>query len=313
MVRLCLSQSGTIELVNLASLMFGDISSLRADQTPPDMCSVFQLTLALLSQQLPAQRNAEVPLDQMAALVNLSDDKLERTIVSRLYNLLKMCVPGASYHMEEAHTSCMRICLRSLWHCAKVYHQISDPLPSYFPLVLASPDITRQLRTEQDTVSRITGCCFRALIVSKLVDALESHISRSGDVRNAELACILGVLSTEHHKVPLLPHQFRLLNFRNIVSLISGEIDTLSTAAGLPADVLIITQDTMYTLADRMFVPGGLPMDQGLILQEIYSDIVNALSTDQFKNKTLRTLDQLRQILDKPLPGGVEYSSYSNI
>ena len=77
--------------------------------------------------------------------------------------------------------------------------------------------------------------------------------------------------------------------------------------------MLIITQDTMYTLADRMFVPGGLPMDQGLILQEIYSDIVNALSADQFKNKTLRTLDQLRQILDKPLPGGVEYSSYSDI
>jgi hypothetical protein len=71
----------------------------------------------------------------------------------------------------------------------------------------------------------------------------------------------------------------------------SVEIDTLFTEAGLPADVLNFAQDTIYTLADRMFVPGGLPMDQGLILQEIYSGIISALSSDQLKNKTLKTLD----------------------
>lgn len=58
----------------------------------------------------------------------------------------------------------------------------------------------------------------------------------------------------------------------------------------------------MYTLADRMFVPGGLPMGQGLILQEMYSDIVNALNSDQLKKNTVKTLDQLIQVLDKPLP-----------
>lgn len=240
-VKLCLGQPGTIEIVNLVSLTFGDISSLRADQVSPDTRSVFHQTLALLSQRLQAQKNTGLPLDQTAALVSISDDKLERTIVLRLYGLLKICIPGPSHHMEEARTSCMRICLRCLWHCAKVYHQISDPLPSYFPLMLASPDITRQLQTEQDPVARITGCCFGALIVSKLVDAFESHISLSSGVCNSELACISAILGTEYHKVPLLPHQLRLLNFRNVVSLISGEIETIFSVAGLPAaDVLNI-------------------------------------------------------------------------
>ena len=58
----------------------------------------------------------------------------------------------------------------------------------------------------------------------------------------------------------------------------------------------------MYTLADRMFVPVGLPMGQGLILKEMYSDIVNALNSDQLKKNTVKTLDQLIQVLDKPLP-----------
>src|SRR6266702_4288476 len=345
-VRLCLGQPGTIELVNLASLALGDVSSSRADQTPPDTLSVLQQTLSILSQPLLAQGNAELSLDQTFALVNVSD-KFERTIASRLYGLLKARIPGASSLvegvgtsasslveemsisvsflmeevgtsasalmeevgtsasslMEEMRTSCLRICLKSLWHCGKAHHQISDPLPSYFPLVLARPEITRHFQTEQDPVARITGCCFGALIVSKLVDALESPIFLSGHVRNAELACISAILGTEHDEGLLLPHQLHFINFRNVVSLMSGEIDTLFTAAGMPANVLNIAQDTLYILADRMFVLVGLPMDQQRLLQEIYWDVVNALRSDQLKNETVKVLDRLWQILENILPG----------
>ena len=306
-VRNCLSHPGTIELVNLAYLAFGDVSSLRADQVPPSTRSVLQQTLITLSRALPAQANAELPLDQEVALVNSSVDKFERVIVSRLLGLLRMCIPGTSSLMEEVRASCLGLCLKSLWHCGKVYHQTSDPLPSYFPLVFARPGITRQIRTEEDPVAHITGCCFGALLVSKLVDALESPSTASVSVRNAELACISAILGTEHHEVSILPHQLRLINFRKIVSLMSGEIDSLFTAAGIPTDVLDTAQDTLYMLADRLFVPGGLPTDQGLLLHEIYSDIVNALRSDHVKNETVKTLSRLRQILGKPLPG-VEFS-----
>jgi hypothetical protein len=309
-VRLCLSQPGSIEFLNLASLALGDASSLRADQMPPDTRAVLEQTLAILSQALPAQGNAELPLDQTVFLLNLSDDKFERIIISRIHGLLKMRTPGTSSLTEEVRTTCLRICLRSLWVCGKAYHQTSDPLPSHFPLVLARPAIIHHFQTEQDPVTRITGCCFGALVACKLVDALESPISLSGRVHNAELACISAILGTEHRELLLLPHQLRDINFRNIVSLISGEIYALFTATGMQADVLNIVQDTLYILAnrlrDRMFLPPGLPsMDKRWLLQEIYSDVVNALGSDRLKNETVRTLDRLRQILEN-LPPGVE-------
>ena len=306
-MKLCLSQPGAIQLVNLASLVLGDDSSLRADQMTPDTRSVLQETLAILSQALPAQGNADSLLDQTTALVNISDDKFEHTIVSRFNGLLKMCIPGPPSLMGDARTSCLRMCLKTLWNCGKAYHQIPDPLPSYFPLVLVRPEITRHFQSEEDPAVRITGCCFGALIASKLVDALESPISLIGRLRNAELACISSILGTEYHEFLLLPHRLHLINFRNVVSLMSDEIDTLFTSTGMPANLLNIAQDTLYILAnslrDSMFVLGGLPRDQSRLLKEIYSDVEQALRSDQLKNETVKTLNRMRQILERLLPG----------
>jgi hypothetical protein len=305
-VKLCLSLPGTIQLVNLASLVLGDDSSLRADQMPPDTRFVLQETLAILSQALPAQGNADLPLDRTIALVNVSDDRFERTIVSRLHGLLKLFIPGGSSLMEDARASCLRMCLKTLWHCGKAYHQIRDPLPSYFPLMLARPEITRYFPSDQDPAVRITGCCFGALIVSKIVDTLESPISLIDRVHNAELACISAILGTEHREVLLLPHRLHLINFRNVVSLMADEIDTLFTSAGMPADVLNLAQDTLYILAnslrDSIIVLGGLPKDQSRLLQEIHSNVEHALRSDQLRNETVKTLDRLRHILEKLLP-----------
>ena len=304
---LCLGQPGTIELVNLASLALGDVSSLRADQMPPDTRSVFQQTFTTLSPTLPVQGNAGLALGQTIPLVNVSDDKYESTIVHRLNDLLKMCVPSSSSLIEEVRTSHLRMCLKTLWHCAKAYHQISDLLPSYFALMFARPEIIHHLRTEQDAAVRITGCCFGALVASKLVDALEPPISLGSPIPNADVACISAILGTEHRDDLFSPNQLHLINFRNIVSLMSSEIDTLFTSEGIPADLLVIAQNTLYVIAnslrDSIFVLGGLPREQGRLLREMYSDVEDALSSDQLKNETVKTLERLRQISGKLLPG----------
>ncbi|KAI9447533.1 hypothetical protein H4582DRAFT_7863 [Lactarius indigo] len=313
-VRFCLGRPGTIELVNIASLALGDVSSIRADQMPPDMSSVLQQTLAILSQALPAQGEAEIPLDRTDTLVDFLDDNFERVIVSRLHSLLNICIqPGAPSLTEEVRASCLRMCLKALWHCGKAYHRTPDPLPSYFPLLLAKPEISRHFPTEQDLVARIMGCCFGALIVSKLVDAFKSPIFVSGRVLNEEMACISAILGTEHHGVLLLPHHLHVINFRNVVSLMSGRIKTLFTAGGKPADVALlnIAQETLYTLAnslrDSVFTLGGLRRDQERLLQEISSDVVHLLRSDQRENETVETLERLRQILEE-LPPEVEQS-----
>ncbi|KAH9173351.1 hypothetical protein EDB89DRAFT_1959356 [Lactarius sanguifluus] len=203
------------------------------------------------------------------------------------------------------------MCLKTLWICGKAYHQTPDPLPSYFPLVLARPEITRHFPTEQDLVARIMGCCFGALIVSKLVDAFKSPIFVSGRVLNEEMACISAILSTEHHEV--LPHHLHVINFRNVVSLVSDKVLNMFTAGGMPTDValLSIVRDTLYTLAnslrDSVLTLGGLRKDQERLLLEISSDVVHALRSDPLENETVETLDGLRQILEE-LPPRVERS-----
>lgn len=74
-----------------------------------------------------------------------------------------------------------------------------------------------------------TGYCFGALVVSKLVDTLELPISPGVGVCNAYPACILAVLGTEHRDFILLYHQLRVIKFWNVVSIISGELHTLSS------------------------------------------------------------------------------------
>ncbi|KAH9071447.1 hypothetical protein EDB83DRAFT_2364006 [Lactarius deliciosus] len=304
-VGLCLSQPGTIQLVNLASLAVGVVSSLP--QMPPDTRNVLQQTLTVLSQTIPVRANAELPLDQTITPVDISDNNFEHTILFHIHDLLMMFIPGASSFVEEVRTCCLRMCLKALWHCAKAYHQTSDPLSSYGPLVLAAPEVTRLFQTEQDLVARITGSCFGALIVDKLMNSLESALSSSGHFRNTEMACISTILGTEHREVLLLPHQLRVINLWNVVSLMSSEADTLSTAAGLSVDVLKLVQDTLDILVNRLrdhlFVSRRLPIDQWQLLQKRYSDVVNALASDQLRKETVKTLNQLRQLLEKLLPG----------
>ena len=120
-LRLCLSQHGTVELVNLASLSFGDVLSFRADKMPPSTRTVLQKTIAILSETLPAQSNVELPQDQATALTDLSDEWHERTIASRLNGLLDVCIPGTFSLMDNVRTSCLRMCLETLWRWTKSY------------------------------------------------------------------------------------------------------------------------------------------------------------------------------------------------
>ena len=302
-VRHCLTQPGAIELVNMVSLAFS--SSLWATEVPPDVCDVLQQTLAILSKAIPAQENSGL----QDALKNIiSDDKSEhRDIVFRLHALLKMCKPGASPLMEEVRLSCLRMCLKILWHCSTTYHQASDPLPSYFYLVLASPEITRHFQTERDPVVRMAGCCFGALIASKLVNSLppRSHISLDGRVDNAILASISAILGKEHREDVLLPYQVHIINFRNVVSLMSGEIDTMFT--GIPTEVLDfdIAEQTLAILAEPfkitspLFIP--VPMVQRRLLGQIHSIVTDAGRRYRLTDQTV-TLGQLRQVLEKLLP-----------
>ncbi|KAI9457983.1 hypothetical protein BJY52DRAFT_446694 [Lactarius psammicola] len=308
-VRVCLTQPGVVGLINMVSITLHP-SFLKAKEVPLDARDVFQQTLEILYQALPAQENDELRPDQAIALSNISDNRFEHAIVSRLHSFLKTCIPGASPLTEEVRTSCLHLSLKALWHSAKAYHDTYNPLPPYFPIILASPEIAHHFQTERDPVARLTGCCLGALIVSKLVDALKSPFSLGGHVDNAELACISAILGKGHYGKLLWPRQILVINLQNIVSLMSREVDILFTTEGTPGDMLDIAQDTLYILASSLRRIGfeGVPMDQwGLLLGipaevlNIRVEVLNAVDSDldRLKDQTMKRLDRLQQVLEK--------------
>ncbi|KAI9447504.1 hypothetical protein H4582DRAFT_2051254 [Lactarius indigo] len=298
--RLWLGRSGAIELANMVSLLFSEIEALFSDSdTPSDMLDMIQRTLSVLSPTLLADLKAE--------LSTSTDETL-------------------SYNSPIIHESNSRMCLKYLWHCARAYNQLGAeaPLPSFVRITLAGPRILRRIHSAQDLNARVTGRCFGALIVNKLVDNFNSRTSFSSGVYDADMACISSILDTWPSELLRWPNPSAVIKLLNIVSLMSGEIETLVTsgeipastpewyspAAPMPVDILHIIQQTIDIISPDLilggaFAWGDLPMDEVSQLREICSKIANAQPDNRFKKHTMGILDQLQQISER-LPT-VEY------
>ncbi|KAH9025674.1 hypothetical protein EDB84DRAFT_367988 [Lactarius hengduanensis] len=232
------------------------------------------------------------------------------------------------------------MCLKYLWQCARAYNQLgtSVPLPPFVRISLANPEITWRIHTARDINARVTGRCFGALVVNKLVDDFKSRSSLSSGVYDSELACISSILGTMPGEILRWPHSSAVIKLLNVVSLMSGEIETLltseptpagsmsvgptpvwqppvapmvsSTMAPTPVDMLSIVQQTIDIISPELvlggaFACGDLPMRQVSLLREICSKIANAQPDNRFRIQTMGILDKLQQI-SKKLPT-VEY------
>ncbi|KAH9056351.1 hypothetical protein EDB87DRAFT_1237813 [Lactarius vividus] len=211
--------------------------------------------------------------------------------------------------MYESHS---RMCLKYLWHCARKYNRLgaSAPLPTFVRITLASPGITRRIHTAKDINARVIGRCFGALIVNKLVDDFQSRTSFHSGVYDAELACISSILDTMPGELLRWSNPSAAIKLLNVVSLMSGEIETLFTEptpmGRTPTDILNIIQQTINIINPDLVLSGAsawgdLPMDKISLLREICSKIANAEPDNRFRNQTMAVLDQLQQI-SKQLP-----------
>ncbi|KAN0137329.1 hypothetical protein V8E53_004774 [Lactarius tabidus] len=205
-----------------------------------------------------------------------------------------------------------------LWLSTKAYHRTSTPLPPYFPLMLASLEIICSFQVEKSPVVRLTGCCFGALISSKLMVTVESLVPLPGrGDQDGERACISAILGIRYGEDLLTPLQLRIINFRKVVSVILDEIDTLFTDSEgrpvniLPRKLLVDTAKlTFDDLADRLcgsskVTTMGLPLDQQQLLQGTYSDIYNAFGSYRQKHEMVKALNRLQRKLEKLLPAGL--------
>ncbi|KAI9455574.1 hypothetical protein BJY52DRAFT_636129 [Lactarius psammicola] len=238
--RLWFGRPGAIELANMASLIFSETDSLFSNTTSSDELDMIQQMYNILSPTLPAELNAE--------LMNFTDE-------------------ASSYPIYGSRS---RKFLKRLWYFARAYNQVSAPLPSSVCTSLARLEITRRIHTERNPAARVTKRCLGALIVNKLVDDFKSCISFSSGVYDAELACISSILGTGLSEVSRWPRPSTVIKLLNVVSLVSGEIETLFTSGPTPEDLLNMVQQTINIISQELvlgstFVCGDLPMDQVLL------------------------------------------------
>src|SRR6266404_7131203 len=306
-VDLCLRHPDTIKLVVMASLAFGYLDSEGAIDVPLDAHDVLQQTLDIVSQGLPAQEDVEQQLDhsQTAALVGISGDKFKRAIVLCFYNLLKTCRPGNSSLTEEVRTSCLQICLKSVWHISKVCYRVFDGLPHYFPVLLASPEIIEYLQTEPDSAARIIGCCFVTLIADKVLDDLlaQSRVPSTDSFYDTQLACISATLGTDPREGQSGYDQLRILNLRRFVSVMAENLATLFSSA-MPPDVLMIASHTLHDLTISLHKNVYVTSIDGHFVKGMDSDpFTRAVNRgDPLNHEMVKTfLRRLRRLLNRVL------------
>lgn len=296
-VKLWLEHPGAIELAGIVSLVLDIFRSLDTKAVPSDVLDVVQQTLDLISEALPTAWIAQQQLDQTISLITVSDSNFERTLSSRLGQFLKAYTQSTSPLPVEVRTRCLRIYLKSLWCFAKLYHRpgASMPLPSYFTLVHASPEITHLIQTDLDPTTRVIGRCFEALVVDKLV--VDAKL-----LTDESIACISAILGSENHVVWHWLGQPGTIDLRNVVSVISDEIDTF-IADKLPADVLEIFQQTLSIIARRIARGRGSVDEehrkQVLYFHDICSIVVDEGGPDWFRYRLERISSQLPEVEDR--------------
>ncbi|KAH9159997.1 hypothetical protein EDB89DRAFT_2042592 [Lactarius sanguifluus] len=122
-VESLLYQPGAVALLNTISLTFDKSGSLATGTGPSNVLEVVQQTLDILSQALSSQ--GIVRLDQpKIAIIDGSDGKFERILVSRLLDLLNTCTQAISPLPEDVRTSCLRVCLKGLWYFVRAFNQL---------------------------------------------------------------------------------------------------------------------------------------------------------------------------------------------
>ncbi|KAI9447654.1 hypothetical protein H4582DRAFT_13338 [Lactarius indigo] len=223
------------------------------------------------AESVPGFFDSRAVPDPTSAILPLMSDqpKTEPILGSRLYNLLKTCIPGTSPLAEEKRKNRLRICLKSLWYCGRAYNQPEnpEPLPSYVRAVFASPEMTHRIQAEEDLAARIIGRCFGALVAKKLSADINLRRVRIND---EILGCLSAILGADNREVMFLLGQPDAIELANIVSLML--VADSSVGDTMPPDVLDVFKQTLRILSQTLISKGqaDLPLPQIVQFHEIY-------------------------------------------
>ncbi|KAH8990259.1 hypothetical protein EDB92DRAFT_1946606 [Lactarius akahatsu] len=263
-----------------------------------------------LAARMPGSFDSRASPDTTLAMLSLLAEQPEKptsdpTLGSRLHELLETCLSGASLLTKEQRRNCLRVILKRLWCCVRTYDLSENsevPLAPFVRAISASPDVIGRIRTEQDPAVRLLGRCFGSLIIKRLASSMTSPTHTSIVAFTLEMACLSSILGATSEQVRDWLGQEGAIDLVNVISLASGEFETL-VASGTEGDVGDVFQQTLSILAEGIvssranveWDPGDLPVDLVARFHEIYFKFANAPVPDVLK-------EQLRHILDRLPP-----------
>jgi hypothetical protein len=231
------------------------------------------------SGAVPCATSPVLPSMEVRSDLSTSDPILG----SCFHDFPNTCIPGASALTEESRTNGLRASLKSLWYCGRAYHRLgnSAPLPHYIRDVFAGPETTSRIQNEPDPAARVMGRCFASLIAKKLSSDANARSGPNVRFSDAELASLSAILGSGEMMDRLdQPGVFLLAN---IISLLSGEIDTLLDGkVPLPSDVEQIIQETVVIILGTEALRGGrhagaeLPLALVAQFRGVVSEVANA-------------------------------------
>jgi hypothetical protein len=236
---------------------------------------------------------AAVPCSSSAILSSIIDVPSDRStsdpiLGSCFHDLLDTCIPDTSPLTEESRRNRLRRCLKSLWYCGKAYHRLgnSAPLPHHVRAAFASPETARRIRNEQDPTARVIGRCFTSLVAKKLSCDAKARTSTGLRFSDAELASLSAILGASSEMMDRFC-QPGVIGLANIISLLSGETDTLLDGK-VPLDVEQIIQETVVILGTEALradknASADLPLDLVAQFQGVCSKATNAPAPEWLK------------------------------
>ncbi|KAH8993891.1 hypothetical protein EDB86DRAFT_1317031 [Lactarius hatsudake] len=251
-----------------------ELSAYRAQSTV--VTSALEWTLTALDEdkeiedfaaRVPGFFDSRVVPDATSAVLSLISHQPNTDPIfgSRLYDLLKTCIPGTSLLDDKLRKNRLRVCLNCLWYFSRAYSHpgVSQPLPSYFPNSLI-PEIVRRVQTEEDFTLRAIGHCVIAVVISKLAADVKS---RTIIVNDGVLTFLSPVLNTEGHDLEFLHNQPGTVALANMISLSFGELGTLADGA-VPPDVLDLVQQTLTILSRALLAQEKTELQLGQEVSE---------------------------------------------
>lgn len=207
----------------------------------------------------PIRSSMEVPSEPSTSGLSTSDLSTSDPILgSCFHDLLNTCIPDTSALTGESRRNGLRASLKSLWYCGRAYHRLGNsvPLPHYVRDVFSSPEMTRRIQNEPDPTARVIGRCFASLIAKKLSSDANARSDGGANFRfsDAELASLSAILGSGENEMMDRLGQPGVIGLANVISLLSGEIDTLLDGK-VPPDVEQIIQETVVILGTEALHP----------------------------------------------------------